>query len=337
MANLSASEELVHTPRRKWLDSRTIFLLILLAAAFLFPLWRYSSSDLNYWLNLGRLVFMYVAMASSWNIIGGYTGYVSLGHNVFAAVGAYFAGVLLAYHGVSPFISAAFAGVLAMALGLVVGLITLRTRGSAFIISTIAMVFLVRFAFEQWEYAGGTNGLSLPLIDLPYKTSKMPFYYGMLIIAILSVVTSAAIKRSKFGLGLRAISQDETKAEVAGIPTNMYKILAFAISGFYVGAAGALWGYSLTYLRPAIFLDISVAAQMVLITILGGKGTIGGPVVGAFLLIGLNEIMIDQLGSTELNIAAIGAIMLLILVLFPAGVVGTLVERNKLPRFLNWE
>jgi branched-chain amino acid transport system permease protein len=165
----------------------------------------------------------------------------------------------------------------------------------------------------------------------------MPFYYGMLIIAILAVFTSYWIKRSKFGLGLRAISQDETKAEVAGIPTNMYKILAFAISGFFVGSAGALWGYSLTYLRPAIFLDISVAAQMVLMTILGGKGTIAGPVVGVVLMIGMNEFIIDKLGSTELNIAAIGGIMLLILIFFPAGVVGTLKERNWLPRFLDWE
>ena len=101
-----------------------------------------------------------------------------------------------------------------------------------------------------------------------------------------AVYTSYRIRHSKFGLGLRAISQDETKAEVAGIPTSLYKILAFAISGLFVGMAGGLWGYYLTYLRPTIFLNIIVAAKLVLMSVLGGKGTVSGPVVGAFIFIG---------------------------------------------------
>ena len=136
---------------------------------------------------------------------------------------------------------------------------------------------------------------------------KLPFYYGMLIVAIGAVYLSFRIRRSKFGLGLRAISQDETRAEVAGIPTGLYKILAFATSGLFVGMAGALWGYYLTFLRPTIFLSILIGAKIVLMTILGGRGTVAGPVVGAILFVVANEFFVSSFGASELNIAATGA------------------------------
>jgi branched-chain amino acid transport system permease protein len=281
--------------------------------------------------------FMYIAMASSWNIIGGYAGYTSLGHNVFFAVGGYFTGVLLVYFDVSPLLTAPVAGLVAMALGLLVGLISLRTRGPAFIISTIAMVMLVKITFDNWDYIGGVGGLSLPLIQIPLLVVKFPFYYYLLLIAIAAVYMSYRIRHSKFGLGLRAISQDETKAEVAGIPTNMYKILAFGISGLFVGMAGGIWGYYLTYLRPNIFLLIIVAAQLVLMTVLGGKGTVAGPVVGAVLFIAVNEFFVANLGFTELNIVATGLLLALVLIFFPDGIVGTLKERGKLPPALDWD
>ncbi len=145
------------------------------------------------------------------------------------------------------------------------------------------------------------------------------------------------IKHSKFGLGLMAISQDETKAESAGVPTNFYKILAFAISGFFVGIAGAFWGQYLTYMRPNIFLVILIAANMVLMSILGGKGTILGPILGAIVLIGVNEFFVSQLGSSELNIVGTGLILVVVLLFFPDGIVGSLRRNGRLPRILDWE
>lgn len=313
------------------------FLIGLLAILFAFPATVLLRSNMNYWLHLFLFTFMYIAMASSWNIIGGYAGYVSLGHNVFFAVGAYFSGILLSQMGISPFLTAPVAGVLASAIGFLVGLIALRTRGSAFIIATIALVLLTGFFFDKFELAGGANGLSLPLTGLPNNIVKIPFYYAFLILAILAVLLSYRVRNSKFGLGLRAISQDEYKAEVAGIPTNWYKITAFALSGLFVGMAGAFWGYYLTYLRPSLFLTIAIAAQMVLMCILGGKGTIAGPVVGAVLLIAVNEFFVTNLGSSSLNIVATGGLMLLVLLFFPAGIIGTLKERNLLPAFIDWE
>jgi branched-chain amino acid transport system permease protein len=315
---------------------RKPFLSLLLGALVLFPLLQVAYGGFNYWLHMMLYTLMYVAMASSWNIIGGYAGYISLGHNVFFGVGGYLAGALMVFLKISPFLTAPLAGLSALMLGLVVGLITLRTRGPAFIISTIALVLLFRLGFDKWDMLGGANGLSLPLPPFPAERLKLPFYYGMLLTAVAAVYTSYRIRHSKFGLALRAIAEDEIKAEVAGIATNFHKILAFAISGFFIGVAGALWGYYLTYLRPSIFFEIVIAAEMVLMTIVGGRGTVAGPVLGAVLLIVINEFFVAKFGSTELNIVGTGVLMLIVLLFFPDGIVGTLREQRKLPRILDW-
>ncbi|MFP4373608.1 MAG: branched-chain amino acid ABC transporter permease [Spirochaetaceae bacterium] len=317
--------------------SRSRFILVVFGVLLVFPLLQIATGRFNYVLHMMMFIMLYIAMASSWNIIGGYTGYTSLGHNVFYAVGAYFSGLVMTYLEVSPFITFPLAGVAALLVGLLVGLIALRTRGPAFIIATIAMVMLTLHIIDQWKFAGGANGLSLPFIPLDPRVAKLPFYYAILLVATGAVVMSYRIRHSKFGLGLRAISQDEIKAEVAGLPTNRYKIAAFALSGLFVGMCGALWGYYLTYLRPDMFLTIAIASNMVLMSIIGGKGTVAGPVVGALIIVMVNEFFVSSLGSTALNIVFTGTVLILTLVFFPRGVVGTLKEHNRLPGFLDWE
>ena len=317
--------------------SRTLLVGLLLAVAALFPLLQLTHGGMNYWLHMLLFIYLNIAVASSWNIIGGYAGYISLGHNVFLAVGGYFSGILFAYFGISPFITTPLAGLAAMVVGLLVGLITLRARGPTFIISTIALVLLVKIALDNWDYVGGSNGMSLPLLDLPVELVKLPFYYGMLLVAIGAVWLSFRIRRSKFGLGLRAISQDEIKADVAGIPTGLYKILAFALSALFVGMAGALWGYYLFFLRPTVFLTILLGAKFVLMTILGGRGTVAGPVVGAIVFVVANEFFVAKLGSSELNIAATGLLLILVLMFFPDGIIGTLKHKGRLPKALDWD
>jgi branched-chain amino acid transport system permease protein len=316
---------------------RSIFVAVVFILLLLFPLTQFIFGGMNYWLHLLLYGFMYIAMASSWNIIGGYTGYVSLGHNVFFATGAYLAGIMWVYQGISPFIIAPFGGLLALAIGLVFGLITLRTSGPAFIISTIALTSLTANLLDKWELAGGANGLSLNLIGLSSNLAKFPFYYAFLLLAALTVFVSYRIKHSKFGLGLRGISQDAVKAEVAGIPTNNYKILAFAISGFFIGTAGSLWVYYLTYLRPGLFLALGISANLVLMSLIGGKGTVVGPVLGAIIMIAINEFFVSQLGSSAMNIVAIGLLMILVLLFFPEGIIGSLKSNKKLPRIIDWE
>ncbi|MDP9145551.1 MAG: branched-chain amino acid ABC transporter permease [Actinomycetota bacterium] len=314
--------------------------VVLAVALFLvlLPLARpWIGQPYNYVLQLGIAGLMWVAMASSWNLIGGFTGYISLGHNVFFGIGGYASGMLLIYAGLSPFVTAPLAGLISVAFGFLVGLVTLRTRGPAFIISTIALLLMTGLLFDNWDLVGGSNGLSLPLPPFPVEVVKVPFYYAMLIIAFGSVYLGYRVAHSKFGLALRAIAQDETKAEVAGIDTRRMKIAAFSLSAFFVGAAGAIWGYSLSYLRPTIFFIIAVAAQMVLMVIIGGRGTVAGPAVGAILLVTLNEVSVSQFGSSELNIVVTGVILLVVLLFFPLGVVGTLRERGRLPGFLDWD
>ena len=318
--------------------SRRISIIAVLALILLFPfIARPIFPAYNYVMQLGIVLLMWIAMSSSWNIIGGFAGYISLGHAVFYAIGGYVSGMMLIHWGVSPFITAPLAGLVAVAFGVVAGLITLRTRGPAFIISTIALLFLTLLFLDNWEFVGGTDGVNLPLAPFPAAWLKTPFYYAMALAAIGSVYLTYRVAHSKFGLGLRAISQDEVKAEVAGINTRGYKVTAFALSAFFIGFVGGIWGYTLTYLRPVAFLAIAIAARMVLMAIIGGRGTVAGPVVGAVLIFAVDEFAVRQFGETSLNIVVVGFLLLIVLIFFPQGVVGSLRNSGRLPAFLDWD
>jgi len=329
-----ASEPDVKSPKTS--RSRWIVLIVVVAFVALLPFARFLDSY-NYVLQVGITILMWIAMVSGWNILGGYTGYISLGHNVFYGVGAYVGGIFLVEWGISPFLAGPIAGLVAFGLGAVAGLITWRAKGPAFIIATIALLLVVFLLLDNWEYVGGSNGLSLPLPPFDVSWVKVPFYYAMMIAAILSVLLGYRVAHSKMGLALRAIAADEVKAEVAGINTRRFKLMAFALSAFFPGVVGAFWGYSLTYLRPTAFFAISVAAQFVLMAIIGGRGTVAGPVLGATFIILLNELSITYLGASEINLAFNGMIMILAILFFPLGLVGTLRSMNKLPAWLDWD
>lgn len=324
--------------RRLRISGRGAFLAVIVLALLAVPLLYPVLVPYSYVLQLLTGAFMWIAFASSWNIIGGYTGYVSLGHNVFVVVGAYFSAALFVYAGVSPFITAAGAGVVCAGLGVVVGLITLRTRGDAFIIATIALMLIAQIGFDNWGWLGGSSGLALPPLHMADAALvKVPFYYAMFVVAAGAVYLSYRVRHSRFGLGLRAIAEDEVKAEVAGIDTRSYKVAAFALSAVFIGIGGALWAYSLFYLRPEVFLALGVAADMVLMAIIGGRGTVAGPVLGALLIVAFNEWSVSEFGSSELNLTITGALLVAALLFFPGGIVGSLRGRGKLPGFLDWD
>lgn len=333
-ARKAYNETLAQAADRSRVTWLPITLLVLLA---LFPLMQFVG-NYNYAIHLTLYAMMYVTMASGWNILGGFTGYISLGHSVFFAVGGYFAGMIFARYGISTILLAPAAGMLAGLFGYTIGLITLRVRGPSFIISSLALVMICRILFEKWQFVGGAAGVSLPANDLSVQWAKLPYYYAFLAMAAFGVWAAYRIKHSKFGLGLRAISKDEIKAESAGIDTRFYKVLAFAISAFMFGMAGAVWGEYLTYVRPNIFVHILYfSVWPALMCILGGKGTIAGPVVGAILIVAFNEFFVATLGSSAINILATGLIMALTLMFFPLGLIGTLARYRKLPRALNWD
>ena len=314
----------------------TWFPLAVLAVLLALPALQWVG-NFNYLIHLVLFAAMYATMASGWNILGGFAGYISLGHNVFFAVGGYFAGMILARYGIPAIIMAPLAGLVAGILGYLTGLVSLRVRGPSFIISSLAMVMIARILFENWEFVGGAAGLALPANNLPVQWSKLPYYYAFVVMAAFTAFFCYRCRHSKFGLALRAISKDEIKAESAGIDARSCKVLAFALSAFFVGMAGAVWGEYLTYIRPNIFLVILVSVNMVLMCILGGKGTVAGPLIGAVLIIAFNEIFVATLGASEINILATGLIMMLALMFFPLGIVGTLAQHRRLPKILNWD
>ena len=323
--------EMARPSRIRWavVGVATLLLLVL-------PLARFMDSY-NYVLQIATVIFMWVSLSSSWNILGGYTGYISLGHNVFFGIGGYVAGLLLLELGWSPFLTAPLAGLVSMLLGLVAGLITYRTQGPSFIISTIALLLVVTLLMDNWSYLGGSSGLSLPLPGFDRDWLKVPFYYAMLVAAIGAVLLAYRVQHSKFGLALRAIASDEVKAEMAGISTRRFKVMAFSLSAFFPGVVGAVWGYSLAYLRPVIFFLIAVAARMVLMAIIGGRGTVAGPVIGAILIVVLDEASVSFLGASELNLVITGLLLVVTLLFFPLGIVGTLRDKNRLPSWLDWD
>jgi len=248
----------------------------------------------------------------------------------------FFSGFIFVRYDISPFLTALLAGVVASIFGFGVGLITLRVKGPSFIISSIALLMIFRILFDRWELVGAAHGMTLPHNNLPVEWSKVPHYFALLILMVLSVYLSWFIRHSKFGLALRSISHDEIKSAVTGINVKMVKVTAFALSAYFIGAAGAIWGDYLTYVRPNIFFIILIAANMVLMCILGGKGTVTGPIIGTILMIFFNEFILAQFGASELNIFLTGLLLILTLLYFPDGIVGSLKKRNLLPKFLDW-
>lgn len=273
---------------------------------------------------LGFNVLMGATMATSWNIMGGYTGYKSLGHSAFYGLGAYLVAIAANRLGWNPLWSAPLLAVVVMLAAVVLGWIMLRTSGSAFVIATIAMLLIFRIlALNLRGITEGAPGLSQPLPPWSPQFSRMPFFYYMLGCLIVSLLVSAFIRRSRFGLGLLAIRDDEGKAEMVGVHTTLYKVVAFAISAYFVGLSGGIWSYHTTHISPIFVFDILIGVDMILFTMLGGVGTLWGPVLGAFILVPAADLILFRFGSSQVHIAVFGALMLLIILFLPRGILPT--------------
>jgi branched-chain amino acid transport system permease protein len=298
------------------------------AAALLFLLaypWIWRAP---YFHVLGFNVLMYAAMAASWNIMGGYTGYKSLGHSAFYGLGAYLVALAAVHLGWNPFLSAPLLAVIVALVALLLGWIMLRTSGAAFVIATIAMLLIFRLlALNMRWLTQGAPGLSQPLPPWPPAFSRMPFYYYMLAWLVIVIFTSAYIRRSRFGLGLLAIRDDEGKARMVGVNTTLYKVVAFAISAYFVALCGGVWSYFTTHISPVFAFDIVVGVEMILMTMLGGQGTLWGPVLGAFLLIPASDLILFNFGTSSVHLAIFGGLMILVILFLPSGILPTIQER----------
>jgi branched-chain amino acid transport system permease protein len=266
------------------------------AVALLAVLPRFVESP--YALHLMILFFLSVIMGEAWNLIGGYGGQYSVGHAAYFGIGAYTVIVLLQNYGVAPWWGLFPALALAVVVAAVVGSITFRLRGPYFVLASIAVAEIFRLAALNWK--GLTNGAEGILIsDVPKLVvggtvvtdfvSKVPYYYMGLVLAVTVVLVTAWFQGSKLGYYLQAIREDQDAANSLGIPLTFYKNVALVISAVFTAWAGALYGLYVGFIDPSTAVGLDISVQIVLTAIIGGIGTILGPVVGAALLVALSE------------------------------------------------
>jgi branched-chain amino acid transport system permease protein len=302
-------------------------LLVLLGFALVLPAIAPDSATTN----MAVFTLMYVGLATAWNIMGGYTGYISLGHAGFFGFGSYSLGLLLAKLGIeggyAPFLFVPVAGALTALLAVVVGWFALRTRAATFVIVTIAFMFMLQLLAENLVgLTGGGAGLGFPVPPWRGDFYNIPFYYAMLALAVLALAISWWIRRSKFGLGLLAIRDDEDKALAVGVPARAFKLTAFVVSAALVGMIGGVYGYYVTYIYPQFVVDPLIGISMVLMVFLGGLGTIGGPVLGAVILEPAQLWLAYNFGASRLYLVLYASVFLLVILLMPRGIIPSVRE-----------
>jgi ABC-type branched-subunit amino acid transport system permease subunit len=287
----------------------------------------------GFYLDLFYFTFTYAAMSVGWNIIGGYTGYISLANLGFFGLGSYIGGLMLTHLGWPVLVTAPLVGLLCAVLAAGVGWIALRTKGPSFVIVTLAFTFIVQFlALNLKEITGGSAGLYLPLLDMDPLLRGALFYYYMLGVLVLAVLVTIAIRRSRFGLGLIAIREDEGKAEGSGINTTLFKIVAFMISIWFAAVAGAVHAQYLNYVDPDLAFELIITLNLIVMTLLGSRGTVWGPVLGAFILFPLQSFLVYWLPSTlagQVHLALLGVLLVIVARFMPDGL---LVTAEKLLR-----
>ena len=310
---------LTEPKRRRWL------LPALLLALLLLPLVQVVAPDQTYVTN-SRLfqftqMFMLISLASAWNLTGGFMGYVDFGHAVFFGLGAYGTGVFMSYDWAFP--PALIAGaVVAAVFALTIGYPLLRLKGPYFSIAMLGTFVAMREVIRVSKgLTGGGVGLTLP----PYLNRPL-FYYLTFGVAVAVVTLIWWIRRSEFGSSLVAIREDEVGAEMRGIHTTQHKIAAFAVAAFIGGVVGGMWAYQNTFIDPDVVFIESRTVELVMISLLGGLGTVAGPVVGAATIYWMRDVVWSNL--LQYHLLAEGALLIIIVLYVPRGIMGSLGDRS---------
>jgi branched-chain amino acid transport system permease protein len=287
--------------------------------------------------NLLVFTAMYAALASAWNLFSGFSGYISLGNVAFFGVGAYATGILFEHwsvgSGYRPFYVLPLVGIGCAIAALPICWIALRTRAMTFAIVTLTLLFIVQqLGFNLRGLTHGSQGLSFPPPPFDVATFERPFYYAMLGVLALSVAATRWLLAARLGLQLFGIRDDEEKARGVGIPVTGVKLAAFAVSIGLTAMVGGIWGYYIGYVYPEYAVDPLVQVGSVLMVFLGGKGTLWGPVLGAFLLEPAQQYLAYRLGASELYLVGYSAVFVIVMLLLPRGILpslGDLVERLR--------
>jgi branched-chain amino acid transport system permease protein len=283
-----------------------------------------------FFFNVLAITFMFAAMSDSWTLIGGYTGYMNIGSAAFFGIGAYTTAILLQSYHLSPLLTAPVAGIFAVSLALVVGIPTLRLRGSYFALATLTLPLLMSDLFVALpDFTGGGRGImNLHLPGVRVGLEPQVFYVSFFSLMIIAMLVAYAVENSKFGLGLMAIREDEDAARMCAVDATKLKNIAFMISAFFIGVAGGLYTPYLSYVNPSLAFDILITISPVLMAIFGGKGTWIGPIIGAFIL-DLVRQYLSFLILSEMNTLVFGLMLIAVMMLMPNGIIGFL----RSPRF----
>ncbi|TWG89579.1 amino acid/amide ABC transporter membrane protein 2 (HAAT family) [Mesorhizobium sp. J18] len=298
-----------------------LLLVVILVALALLP--QFVNA---YWLRIATGALMWAGLACSWNIIGGYAGYIDFGHSAFFGIGAYATAILMGGSFGWPFAATVPVGLVAAALvAAVIGGPTLRLRGAYFAIATWAFAEMLLQLVNVLEITGGTGGLSLP----PFLDENF-FYFTMLAaVALTYGVTWLLFERSRFGYKVKALRDHEAAAESMGINTSLVKLQAFALSAVLAALFGSIFAYWVTFINPKSVLGGDITDQMVVMVLLGGLGSFWGPALGGVALFLINRLIWMNFGDTAFYIAILGAAIILVVLFLPEGIAGLFTRRGK--------
>jgi len=264
--------------------------------------------------------------------MGGYTGYVSLGHVTFFAIGAYTTALFLNRFGISPFATAILGGVFAAMVAALVGYPVLRLKGAYFTISTLLLAVVMQLIFMNWEFVGSSTGLWFKLLPVTMETNRLIFYEVMLALATLITLLVRWVEKSKLGAGLIAIREDEDVAKTIGINAPWLKVQAFILGAFFAGIVGGVYGYYMSYIHPDITFNINTSLLILLMAFFGGCKTWAGPLLGAVILSLANQLIVTFIGA-EISRILYGLLLIIVIIFMPNG----MIEYIKVPQILRKE
>ncbi len=299
----------------------------------LIPLWIQSP----YALHIFILLFIGIALGESWNVLGGFAGQYSVGHSAWYGIGAYGAFILLEHNHVAPWFGVWVAVALSVIVALAVGWITFRLRGPYFVLASIAVAEIIRLlALNTKDLTNGAEGIlaaDLPPLKLGSTVliadwnSKIPYFYMGLAMAIFCVAVNFVVKRSKLGYYLQAIREDQDAAHSLGIPPTRSKNAALGISAACTALVGSFAAFYVGFIEPQQVFGIDVSIQMVLIAIIGGIGTVAGPVLGAVILVLISEGLRTTVAQAHLLVY--GVLVILVILVMPDGFLGFISQRLR--------
>lgn len=269
--------------------------------------------------------FLFAIMASGWNIISGFAGYVSLGHSVFLGIGMYTGSILGQYFNLPTYYFFLVAMLVSVLTAVIIGAIILRTKSHSFVIITIALLLSVQLIFSNWRsFTGGAEGIIFRSPSWVRQLGNMPYYYMFFAIFILTVSLVWFITRSRLGAGFIAIRDDEAKAGSIGINTTQYKIIAYGLSAAPFGLAGAVYAQYLGFVNPIGAFNVLLSVYLVLSALVGGKGTLWGPVLGGFIIALANEVATVSSGGISARILIMGIILVATVMFLPQGILNSI-------------